>query len=76
MATQQCPECDGIEFYSREVSAKGGYGPDLLPGAGPILFGGPKFRLCICARCGYVKWFVPERYLDDIKTRGKFERMP
>ena len=29
MSGQQCPECDGIEFYSREVSAKGGYGPDV-----------------------------------------------
>ncbi|UCD51673.1 MAG: hypothetical protein JSW27_03395 [Phycisphaerales bacterium] len=73
MASQQCPECDGVEFYSREVSAKGGYGPDLLPGTG--WFFSAKFRLCICARCGYVKWFVPERFLDDIKTRGKFQKM-
>ena len=77
MATQQCPECDGIEFYSREVSAKGGYGPDLLPGIGWCWFPTKaRFRLCICARCGYVKWFVPQRFLDDIKTQGKFQKMP
>ena len=75
MAAAQCPECDGIEFYSREVSATGVYGPDLLPGTGG-LFSHGKFRICVCTRCGYVKWFVPQRFLDDIRTKGKFQRMP
>lgn len=74
MSGQPCPECDGIELYSREVNASGGYGPNLLPGTGHLFVGG-KFRLCVCARCGYVKWFVPERFLNDIKTKGKFQKM-
>ena len=76
MAERECPECGGGEFYSSEVTAKGGYGPDLLPGIGWCWFPTrAKFRLCVCGHCGYVKWFVPQRFLDDIKTKGQFQRM-
>jgi predicted nucleic-acid-binding Zn-ribbon protein len=74
MIEQQCPECNGTEFYSKEVAAVGGCGPDLLPGTGHVFAPG-MFRLCVCGQCGYVKWFVPERLLDNIKTKGKFQKM-
>lgn len=74
MPRHQCPECDGSEFYSREVSATGGYGPDLLPGTGGFFHRG-KFRICVCGRCGYVRWFVAARFLDDIKEKGVFDRV-
>jgi hypothetical protein len=30
--THQCPSCAGREIYTTEISAGGGYAPDLLPG--------------------------------------------
>ena len=74
MGKQTCPECDGNEFYTAEVGARGDCGPNLLPGAGSF-FHSPKFTICVCGRCGYVKWFVPAPFLDDIREKGKFREM-
>lgn len=68
-----CPECGGMEFYKREVNSSGGYGPDLLPGTGSLLKHG-KFEIHVCGKCGFTKWFVAERFLKDIKDRGKFKK--
>ncbi len=64
-----CRECGSAEWYAREVDAKGGYGPDLLPLG---WFSGAKFRIRVCGSCGLVEWFVPSKLLPDVKER--FER--
>ena len=75
MPRNECSECGGREFYAREVAATGGgHGPDLLPGTGSFFKHG-KFKMHVCGRCGYVKWFVAQRFLDDIRERGKFHRV-
>jgi hypothetical protein len=55
------------------VNARGGYGPNLLPGVGDWLTGG-QFDLCICAACGFVRTFVPENLLPDV--REKYAALP
>lgn len=60
-ALQPCPECGGTEFYTAIVTAKGPYGPNLLPGIGPA-----EFDLCVCGRCGYARFFVRDRLLPTV----------
>jgi hypothetical protein len=74
MTRQPCSECGSDEFYVREVDAVGGYGPDLLPGTGGVFHHG-KFQMRVCGRCGHIRWFVPDRFLDDIRERGKFQKL-
>ena len=69
-AKTSCRNCGGTESYSREVSARGGYGPDLLPVGG--FFKQPKFLLRVCGGCGLAEWFVPAEYLA--KVREHFEQ--
>lgn len=68
---KSCPECGGIEIYTKAVGATGGYGPDLLPGVGGF-FSKKQFELYICAKCGHTQFFVPEKWLQDI--REKYQR--
>ena len=75
MSRQPCPECNGIEFYRREVSAAaGGDGPDLRPGTGPF-FGHGKFKIDlrpgqVCGRDG------ADRHRWETSTSGKVIRGP
>jgi hypothetical protein len=62
-----CRICGSADSYATEVGAKGGYGPNLLPVGG--LFAAPKFRIQVCGGCGLVEWFVPERYLAQVREK-------
>ena len=66
-----CRNCGGTEFYSSEIDADGGGGPDLLP-IGGFFAGTHKFVLRVCGKCGLADWFVPERFLGGV--REKFDR--
>jgi hypothetical protein len=59
MSEQKCRNCGSSERYTKEVSARGGYGPDLLPIG---FWSGPKFQIQVCG-------FVPERFLPKVKKR-------
>jgi len=61
-----CRKCGNTEFLSKEVSANGGYGPSLLPLG---MFGGGKFVLVVCSRCGLTDWFVSPKYMDKVRER-------
>ncbi len=50
---RRSPECDEDVIYTTQVSASGGYGPDLLPDVGGFLGLSKKFDLYICGNCGY-----------------------
>ena len=64
---KSCRNCGSTELFSQEVSARGGYGPDLLPVGG--FFNAPKFHIRVCGGCGLVEWFVPPEYLNKVKER-------
>ena len=57
---RNCPHCDGTSLYEAEADARGGYGPDLLPGLGAF-FGGAKFRVVVCSDCGATQFFAEEK---------------
>ena len=54
-------------MYYKEVGARGGYGPDLLPIGG--FWSSPKFQLWVCGKCGFTMWFVPPEYLEKVKEK-------
>jgi ribosomal protein S27AE len=62
-----CPECGGTEIFMKAVDASSGHGPDLLPGIGGIFFDRKYFELFICGNCGYIQFFVPQKFLDHVK---------
>jgi predicted nucleic-acid-binding Zn-ribbon protein len=65
---KRCRNCGSSEFYSQEVGARGGHGPDLLPKIGGI-FSNPKFHIRVCGNCGLVEWFVPPGELSVLKEK-------
>ena len=69
--TKACRNCGSTERYSKEVYARGAYGPDLLPVGG--FFNPPKFRLFVCGGCGLAEWFVQPEFLSKVKERFKRE---
>lgn len=68
-ANKLCRNCGGTEFHSQEVSAAGGYGPNLLPLG---FLSNPKLIVQVCGDCGLVEWIVPKRFLEKVKA--KFNR--
>jgi hypothetical protein len=56
-----CPSCEGTNIYvtRNEVSARGGYGPDLLPGLGYLL-GSARMHVLVCEDCGSTLFFATE----------------
>jgi hypothetical protein len=70
-SSKACRNCEGSEWYVKDVKSKGSYGPDLLP-IDIMSFGSPSFEIHICGKCGLVDWFVPQRFLGKVKEQ--FER--
>lgn len=53
-----CPECGSRDLHSHGgIAARGGYGPDLLPGLG-TLFNSAKMRAVVCKGCGLVRFYA------------------
>jgi len=71
--TRQCPTCGGREIYTTEVSAGGGYAPDLLPGAHPW-WRGEKLEIYVCTTCGHLQHYVPEGDLAEVRESKKFRK--
>lgn len=61
-----CPECDSTDLYSHGgISARGGYGPDLLPGTSGM-FSNAKMRAVVCKNCGLVRYYAGTEALKRI----------
>jgi hypothetical protein len=72
---KNCPECNGTNLYSQgDISVRGGYGPDLLPGAGS-LFNSPKVRAVVCADCGLIRYFASQDALRKMAGSDKWKRL-
>jgi predicted nucleic-acid-binding Zn-ribbon protein len=67
--SKSCRNCGSHEIYSREVNARGGQGPNLLPIG---FFTSSTFLIRVCGDCGLVEWFVPPKHLNKVKE--KFQR--
>ncbi|MGQ0554021.1 MAG: hypothetical protein ACT4PU_12480 [Planctomycetota bacterium] len=70
-----CPSCRSNEVYTTTVDARGGYGPDLLPGLGTKWYCGPKLMIAACAGCGHVQFALPEAQRDKLAKAKKWQRL-
>ncbi len=61
---KHCRHCGSADIFRKEVPAGGGMVPSLLP-VGMLV--GAHFRLEVCAGCGLVEWFVPQRFLPAVR---------
>lgn len=77
MTTQKnCPECDGTHLYVHgDISAKGGYGPDLLPGTSGI-FISAKMKAVVCKDCGLIRYYASQEALAKVTNDHGWQRLP
>lgn len=74
-AKKNCPECSGTNLYSQsDISVRGGYGPDLLPGAGS-LFVSAKVKAVVCADCGLIRYYASPDALRKMAGSEKWKRL-
>jgi len=71
---KECDHCGGGELLQSKVSARGGQGPDLLPGTG--WFGHAEFTIQVCSGCGRVYWWVKGEDLEKVKESDVFVPTP
>lgn len=76
MSTQHtCPECGSGQLMSRgDITAAGGYGPDLLPGTSRML-SWPKMRAVVCKDCGLLRYYVQRETLARVTEANGWRRL-
>lgn len=76
MATRaNCPECGSPNLYVHGgINAKGGYGPDLLPGTSGV-FTSAKMRAVVCKDCGLMRFYAAKEALARIGNDRGWHRL-
>ncbi len=70
-----CPECKGANLYAQSgISARGGQGPDLLPGASST-FTSAKMRSVVCRDCGLVRFYASDEALARITPANGWRKL-
>jgi predicted nucleic-acid-binding Zn-ribbon protein len=71
----KCSNCGGENLYRTEgVSARGGYGPNLLPGLGAF-WSGARFDVTVCADCGLTQFHADERTRATLPFSRRWRRV-
>ncbi len=70
--TGNCPECGG-QLHTTETGAKGGYGPNLLPGLGRFL-SGARMNVVLCEDCGLLRLYADRSVLQKLQSSPKWRR--
>jgi predicted nucleic-acid-binding Zn-ribbon protein len=71
---KQCPECGSGElFVHGGIQARGGYGPDLLPGTSK-LFSPAQMKAVVCKGCGLVRFYAGHDTLARVGTQTGWHR--
>lgn len=76
MTTQKnCPECGSANLVAKgDINARGGYGPDLLPGAA-AWFKPAKMKAVVCKDCGLIRFFASHDTLARINSEHGWQRL-
>ena len=71
-----CPNCESRNLYKTKqaTGAKGGYGPDLLPGLGRW-FRAPRFHVVVCRDCGLTRFFADDEDRGGLDNPKFWERL-
>jgi predicted nucleic-acid-binding Zn-ribbon protein len=68
---EKCPHCDSTSLYESQANARGGYGPDLLPGLSAI-WQSATFRVVVCSECGATQFFADEKARAKLAESSKW----
>ena len=66
-----CPNCGGKTHTAVPRRARGGHGPNYLPGSGRILRAA-RFTLVVCRDCGLTRFFAAKEARAKLKESGKW----
>ena len=70
-----CPECGGTDLYVHgDISARGGYGPDLLPGTSGV-FTTARMKAIVCKDCGLVRFYAQRETLARLSSDKGWQRL-
>ncbi len=70
-----CPDCESTNLYVQgDIAAKGGYGPDLLPGTSGI-FVYAKMKTVVCKDCGFIRLYASEDALAKVTSDRGWQRL-
>lgn len=65
-----CPDCGSSDLHSHGgIPARGGYGPDLLPGLSRM-FTSARMRAVVCRQCGLVRFYVAGEDLKRVNREN------
>ena len=74
-SSKQCPECESTHLYVHgDISARGGYGPDLLPGTSGV-FTNAKMKAIVCKDCGLVRFYAQRDTLAKLSSDKGWQRL-
>ena len=74
-SSKQCPECESTHLHVHgDISARGGYGPDLLPGTSGV-FTNAKMKAIVCKDCGLVRFFAQRDTLAKLSSDKGWQRL-
>ena len=72
---KNCPECNGTNLFSHGgIQARGGYGPDLLPGTSGI-FASAKMVTVVCKDCGLIRFYASQEAIGKITSDNGWNRL-
>jgi Zn ribbon nucleic-acid-binding protein len=74
MTSETCRACNSRDLYATRVDARGGHGPDLLPGLRLKWWKGAQFEVTVCNRCGHADFSVPAEYRARIPAAKTWRR--
>lgn len=72
MKVAQCSNCGSTDLRSTTADARGGLGPDLLPGLGS--FYRAQFEIVVCCKCGLARLFVSPETIEKLQQSTEWHR--
>jgi predicted nucleic-acid-binding Zn-ribbon protein len=73
--TRKCSSCGSEDLHRTQgVNARGGYGPDLLPGLGGF-WSGAKIEVVVCANCGLTQLYADEKARTQLASSNKWSKV-
>ena len=63
-----------ITYIHGDISARGGYGPDLLPGTSGV-FTNAKMKAIVCKDCGLVRFYAQRDTLAKLSSDKGWQRL-
>ena len=71
----KCRQCGRDSLYQREgVSARGGYGPDLLPGLS-VFWSGATFQVVVCSNCGLTQLYADADARSQLAASDEWKKI-